>query len=160
MGNNEPWTMFEPKRENILSMLHAVQAGEASTTHIPTEKLAAVAKYVGIPPAELEGIASFYRAYARRPRGRHIIRLCDSLSCRIRGAVDVYRYVVERLGIQNGETTSDGLFSLEVVNCLGSCDTAPNLMIDGTLIPDATPERVERALLTFGAAERGLEVHR
>ena len=141
-----PWTAFAPKRENILAMLHAVQSADAEASHVSTEALASVAKYVGVPLAELEGIASFYGAYARKPRGRRIIRLCDSLSCRVCGSVDVYRHLSELLGVGDGETTADGRFTLEVVNCLGSCDTAPNLMIDDTLVTNVTPESLRAAL--------------
>lgn len=141
-----PWTAFAPKRENILAMLHAVQSADAEASHVSTESLASVAKYVGIPLAELEGIASFYGAYSRTPRGRHVIRLCDSLSCRVCGSVDVYRHLSELLGVADGETTADGRFTLEVVNCLGSCDTAPNLMIDDTLVPNVTPDSLRAAL--------------
>lgn len=146
MSETKPWTAFEPKRENVLSMLHAIQETHSDSSHIPTEDLSAVAEYVGMPLAELEGVASFYGAFARRPRGRHVIRLCDSLSCRVRGSVDVYNYISDRLGIANGGTTTDGRFSLEVVNCLGSCDTAPNLMIDDTLLTNVTPRAIDEAL--------------
>lgn len=146
MNSAKPWIAFEPKRENVLSMLHAVQEAHVDSSHIPTDDLSAVAEYVGMPIAELEGVASFYGAFARRPRGRHVIRLCDSLSCRVRGSVDVYRYLSDRLGIGNGGTTLDGKFSLEVVNCLGSCDSAPNLMIDDTLLTNVTPGAIDAAL--------------
>jgi NADH:ubiquinone oxidoreductase subunit E len=153
MLSEEPWKAYPPKRENLLSMLHAVQHAHGKTSHIPTEELAAIAAYLGIPLAELDGVTSFYHAFSRKPRGRHVIRLCDSLSCRVRGSVDVYRHIKERLGIGTGETTGDGRYSLEIVNCLGSCDTAPNVMIDDLLLTEVTPERFDRALEEIEVAE-------
>lgn len=154
MNRPKPWTAYEPKRENLLSMLHAVQRTERETTHIPTEDLAGVAEYIGLPMAEVEGIAGFYQAFSRTPRGTHVIRLCDSLSCRVRGSVDVYRHIKGRLGIGNGETTGDGRYSLEVVNCLGSCDTAPNVMIDDHLLTHVTPESFNEALESLEALDK------
>lgn len=153
MPSEEPWKAYPPKRENLLSMLHAAQQAHGETSHIPTEELGAIAEYLDIPLAELDGVTSFYQAFSREPRGRHVIRLCDSLSCRIRGSVDVYRHVKERLGISRGETTPDGRYSLEIVNCLGSCDTAPNVMIDDMLLTEVTPERFDTALRDVEAAE-------
>lgn len=149
----EPWTVYPPKRENLLAMLHATQKAHRSTSHIPTEELAAIAEYLGIPLAEIEGVTSFYHAFAREPRGRHVIRLCDSLSCRVRGSLDVYRHIKSRLGIPRGETSNDGRYSLEIVNCLGSCDTAPNVMIDDTLLTEVTPESFDTALKEIEAVE-------
>lgn len=153
MDPAEPWKMYPPKRENLLAMLHAAQGAHRGTSHIPTEELAAIAEYLDIPLAELEGVTSFYHAFARKPRGRHVIRLCDSLSCRVRGSLDVYRHIKSRLDLRNGETSADGRYSLEIVNCLGSCDTAPNVMIDDTLLTEVTPERFDRALEEIEAAE-------
>lgn len=153
MRTEEPWKAYPPKRENLLSMLHAAQKAHGETSHIPTEELAAIAEYLDIPLAELDGVTSFYQAFSRVPRGRHVIRLCDSLSCRVRGSVDVYRHIKGRLGIGRGETTGDGRYSLEIVNCLGSCDTAPNVMIDDLLITEVTPERFDSALREIDAEE-------
>lgn len=146
MSTQEPWKAYPPKRENLLSMLHATQKAHGESSHIPTKDLADIAAYLDMPLAELDGVTSFYQAFSRKPRGRHVIRLCDSLSCRVRGSVDVYRHIKERLGIARGETTDDGRYTLEIVNCLGSCDTAPNVMIDETLLTEVTPERLDRAL--------------
>jgi NADH:ubiquinone oxidoreductase subunit E len=146
MHTKEPWTAYEPKRENILSMLHETQRRHADTTHIPTDDLARLSEYVGVPLAEMEGIAGFYQAFSRKPRARHVIRLCDSLSCRVRGSVDIYRHIRAKLGAGSGESSADGRYYLEIVNCLGSCDTAPNVMIDDLLLTNVTPQTFDRAI--------------
>jgi len=74
--------------------------------------LSSIARECKIPVAGLDGIVSFYTLFSREPRGRHVIRLCDSLSCRICGSLDIYRYIRKRLGISRGMTTGDGLFTL------------------------------------------------
>jgi len=108
-----------------------------------------LARELEMPLAEVDGIASFYRMLSRRPRGRHVIRLCDSLSCRINDSLDIYYHLHKRLGISKNETTPDGKFSLEIVNCLGCCDTSPNMMIDSTLYRGLTLERVDEILDSF-----------
>lgn len=142
----EPWRELSPQRENIIKMLHAAQAQATDTSSIPDGTLAAIAEYLGISLAEVAGVVTFYQAFSRKPRGRHVIRLCDSLTCRIRSSLPVYQRLRSILGIGRGETTPDGVFTLEIVNCLGSCDTAPNLMIDDRLYESVTPDQVEAIL--------------
>ena len=145
MTTGKPWDRFEPRRENILKMFHAAQE-DGPTSRIGDEALAGIAEYLGISLAEASGVLSFYQAFSREPRGQHVIRLCDSLSCRISGSLDVYQAFRRALGIGRGETTADGRFTLEVVNCLGSCDTAPNVMIDGTLYTSVAPSDIDTIL--------------
>jgi NADH-quinone oxidoreductase E subunit len=137
---------IEPRRENILLMLHEAQRARSSHNYITDEDLAGIAEKLDIPLAEAEGVLSFYRSFSRTPRGRYIIRVCDSLSCRIKGSLDVYHHLRARLGIKPGETTADGMYSLEVVNCLGSCDTAPNMMVNDTLHTHLDAERIDEIL--------------
>ncbi|HOV64072.1 MAG TPA: NAD(P)H-dependent oxidoreductase subunit E, partial [Spirochaetia bacterium] len=129
MVSPEIWSKYPPRKDNILLILHAIQDAHKEDNYIPDEDVAEVAKYLDLPLSEVDGIVTFYKMFSRKPRGRYIIRLCDSLSCRICGSLDMYQYLQMMLGIQNHGTTADRMFSLEIVNCLGCCDTAPNLMI-------------------------------
>lgn len=154
MHTPEPWTRFEPRRENIIKMLHAAQEEPDARSSVSDEVLACIAEYLDIPLAEAAGVVSFYQSFSRRPRGRHVVRVCDSLSCRIRGSIAVYDRLRARLGVGRNETTPDGEFTLEIVNCLGSCDTAPNVMIDDTLYERVTPEEVDALLDSVAGAGR------
>ncbi|MFW5686015.1 MAG: NAD(P)H-dependent oxidoreductase subunit E [Spirochaetota bacterium] len=153
MATAEPWRAFPPRRENIIKMLHAAQVDAGDASHVSDRQLARIAEYVGIPLAEAAGVATFYQRFSRRPRGRHVVRVCDSLSCRIRRSLSVYSRLRELLAIGRDETTPDGMFTLEIVNCLGSCDTAPNLMIDDRLYEHVTAESVEAILAEAAVAE-------
>lgn len=146
MSAHEIIARFEPRKENILLMFHALQDRDEDTSHIPAEDLAAVGAYLGISLAEVEGVLSFYQAFSPTPRGAYVLRLCDSLSCRICGSLDLYHYLRDKLGIREGETTADGLFTLEVVNCLGCCDRAPNLMVNDALLDVSTVEELDTVL--------------
>ena len=98
---------------------------------------------------ELEGVATFYTLIYRRPVGRHIIRMCDSVSCWIMGYEKIFAHLNEALGIRMGETTGDGRFTLLPSACLGVCDHAPALMIDDDLITDWDPADAERILARY-----------
>ncbi|MFW5742620.1 MAG: NAD(P)H-dependent oxidoreductase subunit E [Spirochaetota bacterium] len=154
MHASEPWARFEPRRENIIKMLHAAQEEAGACSSVSDEALARIAEYLDIPLAEAAGVVSFYQSFSRRPRGRHVVRVCDSLSCRIGGSIGVYDRLCERLGVGRNGTTPDGEFTLEIVNCLGSCDTAPNVMIDDRLYERVTPEHVDELLDSVVGAGR------
>ena len=82
--------------------------------------------------AQLYSMATFYKALSLKPKGRHIIKVCNGTACHIRGAVNLVTGLQRELGINPGETTDDGAFSVEMVNCLGSCALAPVMLVDGT----------------------------
>lgn len=156
INGDEPWKRYPPRRENILKMLHAAQDTDTQSSSISDEALSGIARYLGISLAEANGVLSFYQRFSRAPRGRHVIRICDSLTCRVTGSLEVYQRLRTRLGIGRGETTADGMFTLEIVNCLGSCDTAPNLMIDDRLYERVSAEEVDTILASIGAHEEAV----
>jgi NADH-quinone oxidoreductase subunit E len=102
--------------------------------------LAEVGAYLGIPREELEGVATFYNLLFRKPVGRHVIRLCDSVSCWLMGGTAVDRALGEKHGLIMGDTTADGRYTLVTIPCLGACDRAPVMLVDedlhGNLDPD------------------------
>ena len=97
---------------------------------ISEESMAYAAGKIGVSPAFVAGVVSFYTMFHRRPVGRHHIQVCRTLSCMLRGGYEVMRHLEDRLGIKKGETTPDGRFSLTFVECLGACDTAPCAQIN------------------------------
>ncbi|HET9147829.1 MAG TPA: NADH-quinone oxidoreductase subunit NuoE [Acetobacteraceae bacterium] len=108
--------------------------------------LAEIAALLEMSPAELEGVATFYNLIFRRPVGRRVIFLCDSVSCWIMGRDAVQARLRERLGIGPGETTADGEYTLLPIVCLGCCDHAPAMLIDDALHGDLDPARVDALL--------------
>jgi NADH-quinone oxidoreductase subunit E len=108
-----------------------------------------IAAFLGIDAAEIEAIATFYSLIFRKPVGRHVILLCDSVSCWIMGYRDLRTYLTERLGIGLGETTPDGRFTLLPTVCLGACELAPAMLVDGTLHGNLTPKRIDAILADY-----------
>lgn len=116
--------------------------------YIPREGLNALAEYLGCPVSSLYAMATFYKALSLVPKGEHIIKCCDGTACHIRGASTLIDGVERELGISPGETTSDGLFSFETVNCLGSCAMAPVLVVDDVYYGRVTPEKLKGIIQT------------
>lgn len=114
--------------------------------YVSDEALADLADLLGISVHELDSVATFYNLIYRRPVGRHVILLCDSVSCWIMGYESVRDHLTEKLGIGLGQTTADGRFTLLTVPCLGACDEAPAMMVDEDLHGHLTPERIDRIL--------------
>ncbi len=113
---------------------------------VSDESIQDVAELLGMTPADVDGVATFYNLIFRRPVGRHVILVCDSVSCWIMGYDRVSEHLCKRLGVGLGETTADGRFTLLPVVCLGTCDHAPAMMIDSDLHQDLDPEKVDMAL--------------
>jgi NADH-quinone oxidoreductase subunit E len=137
---------YEERRAACLDALKIVQRHRG---WVPDEELADVARMLEMSPAELDTVATFYNLMFRRPVGRHVILLCDSVSCWIMGYERVRAALEQHLGIGFGETTADGRFTLLPTVCLGACDRAPVLMIDETLHEDVDIERLEPLLTRY-----------
>ena len=129
--------------------IEALKIVQAHRGWVSDEALGAVARLLEMSPAELDGVATFYNLIFRRPVGRHVILVCDSVSCWIMGYENIADHLKKRLGIDFGETTADGRFTLLPQVCLGACDRAPVMMIDDQLFGELDAERIDRILETF-----------
>jgi len=124
---------------NLISVLHKVQA---QFGHLAPAQLDAVAQLLQVPAAKVAGVASFYHFFRLQPRGRFMINVCLGTACYVKGADRVAQKLMDELGIQWGETTKDGIFTLEGSRCLGTCGLAPVLMIDNEVHANVTPDQV------------------
>ena len=111
-----------------------------------SEEITEIAELLKMTPDELDSIATFYSLIYRKPVGRHVILVCDSVSCWITGYDSVQECLTEILGIIPGETTEDGRFTLLPIACLGACDQGPAMMVDGELYTDLDPEKIEAVI--------------
>ena len=123
--------------------------------YIPRECLEEVSKYLGIKLSALYAMATFYRALSLKPKGKHIIKVCDGTACHIRGAPVLLDTLERILKIKAGETTRDGSFSVETVNCLGACAIAPVMVVDGNYHPKVKPDEVDAILKTYRTPKQG-----
>ena len=112
-------------------LMAALQDIQESFGHLPAEALRVVAERTGRSMADVFGVATFYRSFSLAPKGKHLIRVCAGTACHVRGAPRIIAEFEHRLGVRQGDTTSDGEFTLEVVNCLGACALGPVVVADG-----------------------------
>ena len=134
--------------DNLLSILHELQ-NTHEQHYLTTEGMSAVAKHLGVPAGYVYGVASFYTMFSLKPRGRFIIRVCQSPPCHLLGSTNVSKELIKELGIGFGETTGDGLFTLEMSSCLGVCGVAPAMMINDEVYGNLTESRIREIIDTM-----------
>ena len=137
---------YEDPRAASIEALKIVQKERG---WVPDGAADAIGEILGIPASDVEGVATFYSQIFRQPVGRHIIRVCDSMTCYVGGHESVVAEMHKQLGIGLGETTSDSRFTLLPVCCLGNCDKAPALMIDDDTFGDVQPDGVAKLLEAY-----------
>lgn len=126
--------------------LEALKTVQRFRGFVSDEAIVEVAALLSMTPDELEGIATFFTFIFRKPVGRNIILLCDSVACWMLGYDHIRFHLEERLGIGLGETTTDGRFTLLPVSCIGACDRAPAVMINGKIFGDLDGDKLDEIL--------------
>ena len=135
---------YPTARALLLPALHMVQKENGGW--LPEPALLALADYLALPPSDVMGVVTFYDMYHERPVGRHRIRVCTNLSCMLRGSEEIMEALAGELGVEEGVVTGDGRCSFVHFECLGSCDTAPMMMVDDDYHENLTPESVREIL--------------
>ncbi|WP_172970714.1 NADH-quinone oxidoreductase subunit NuoE [Pseudomonas marincola] len=154
------FTLSETERSAIEHEMHHYEDPRAASIEalkivqqqrgwVPDGASEAIGEVLGISAADVEGVATFYSQIFRQPVGRHIIRICDSMTCFIGGHENVLERIKDQLGIVPGQTTADGRFTLLPVCCLGNCDKAPAMMVDDDTFGNVDPTTVEQLLEAY-----------
>ncbi|MGI6642451.1 MAG: NADH-quinone oxidoreductase subunit NuoE [Bacillota bacterium] len=133
-------------RGSLIQVLHYVQE---RLGYVPKDIQVKVADELGAPLSEVHGVITFYSLFREKPRGKYIISTCQGTACYVRGAPDVLLRLEKELGIRAGDSTDDGLFTLEVVRCLGACGLAPVLMVNQDTYGRVTADKVPGILETY-----------
>ena len=134
---------FAGDSNNLISFL---QAAQDIYGYLPKDVLYYIAEKVGVSPADAMGVATFYSQFRLQPIGKYLIMCCQGTACHVNGSEIICRTIEEHLGIQNGQTTEDGLFTLENVACLGCCSLAPVMTVNGEAYGSLTPSKVKQVL--------------
>ena len=134
---------YRGKKGALIPLLQDVQGHYG---YVPKEAIDLIAKELSIYHVEIYGILTFYAQFYLQPRGKHIIRICLGTACHVMGGKDIMDYLSEKLGICEGETTRDGLFTIERVACLGCCGMAPVVVIDETFYGNITQQKFDEIL--------------
>lgn len=136
-----------PRKE--AAMLPVLYLAQREFGHLGPQAIEYVAKLMGQPPARVHGVVSFYTMFNMKPIGRHHIQICRTLPCALRGAERITAFIKRRLGVEPGQTTPDGRFTLSEVECLASCGTAPMMQINDDYYENLTDEKVTEILASL-----------
>ena len=141
------------KKSNLIAILQKVQE---EYRYLPEDALIYIGtKMEGLSPATVFGVATFYAQFSLDPKGKYEIKVCDGTACHVRGSMPVLNAIKAHLNLQDGQmTTSDGLFSLETVSCLGACGLAPVCVINDKVHPQMTSDAIKVILDTLLNGER------
>jgi len=138
------------RRSALMPLLWEVQRAER---HISEARVEEIAHILNLHPTEVKGVMSFYSTYHEHPVGKYHLQICSTLSCSLTGSDEMYDFISEETGLVNGETSRDGLFSIQKVECLGSCGTAPVLQVNDTYYERVTRSRCKALLEAFRRGE-------
>ncbi|MBP3330704.1 MAG: NADH-quinone oxidoreductase subunit NuoE [Clostridia bacterium] len=128
------------------SLITILQKAQEIYGYLPTDVIYHIAKMTNSTPAKVMGVATFYTQFRFRPVGKYLIMLCQGTACHVNGSERIEKTIKEELGISDGETTADGLFTLKNVACLGCCSLSPVMMINEETYGSLTPEKVKSIL--------------
>tara|TARA_R110000787_G_scaffold20281_28_gene60466 strand:+ start:4295 stop:4822 length:528 start_codon:yes stop_codon:yes gene_type:complete len=157
LNKAEPFVLSDAERAEIAEEMHhypdtraasigALKIVQKYRGWVPDAAIGSIASMIGTDAADLEGVATFYSLIFRQPVGRHVITVCDSISCHLTGYDELRDGLESRLGIKMGQTTPDQKFTLLPICCLGNCDRGPTLMIDEDLHSDVSVSGIDKIL--------------
>jgi NADH-quinone oxidoreductase subunit E len=144
---------FDYKKSYLIAMLQKVQS---IYKYLPEEAMTYIGEHVdGLSPATVFGVATFYAQFSLEPKGKYEIKVCDGTACHVRGSLPVLNAIKEKIKLEEGKfTTKDGLFTLEIVSCLGACGLAPVVVINEKVYPQMTPDAIAIVLDTLMKEEQ------
>jgi NADH-quinone oxidoreductase subunit E len=143
------WIAKYPEDQRQSAVMRALMLVQEAQGYLTEEAMDAIAAYLNMPAIAVYEVATFYSMYEQAPTGRHLINVCTNISCKLRDADGVVRYLEENLGIKLGETTPDNRFTLRSVECLGACVHAPMMQIDKEYHENLTPEKIDAVLAEY-----------
>ncbi len=135
-------------------LIPLLQQAQSEDGYLRRERLEQIHRDSGIPLSHIYGVATFYAQFRLKPVGKYLLRVCHGTACHVGGAVELGQAVEKHLGVPSGETTPDGLFSVETVSCLGCCSLAPVLMIGQTTFGNLSPAAAVKAVRKYQKGER------
>ena len=139
---------YDYKKSYLIAMLQQVQA---IYKYLPEEAMTYIGEHVdGLSPATVFGVATFYAQFSLEPKGKYEIKVCDGTACHVRGSLPVLEAIKEKIKLEDGKfTTKDGLFTLEIVSCLGACGLAPVVVINEKVYPQMTSDAIKIVIDTI-----------
>jgi NADH-quinone oxidoreductase subunit E len=131
------------------ALIPLLQSAQDTYGFIPEAAIDHISEVVGIPPADIYGVITFYSQFRLKPLGRHVIKLCDGTACHVNNSKSIISAVEEYLHLENDDTTDDGMFTLQKVACLGCCSLAPAVMVNEETYGRLTPKKITQILKEY-----------
>ncbi len=152
--NQKVFSLIEKYKNEKRALISILQEIQAEFNYLPQDILRVVAKTLNVPLIDVVGVATFYRAFSLKPRGKHLITVCLGTACHVRGGPKILEEFERQLKIKSGETTSDNQFSLETVACLGCCAIGPVVVVDGNYHAQTNIRKVNLILKKYIKKEK------
>jgi len=143
--------IVEGRRSQPNQLIEVLQDVQKNYGYISKEAIQTVSRDLGVPLIEVYRVASFYKAFRLKPSGKNVVTMCMGTACHVRGARLLLDQATGQLGVKSGEVTSDGLFSVEHVNCLGACALGPIVTENGSYHHHMTPGKLRKLIETLGS---------
>ncbi len=135
-------------------LIPLLQSAQDHFGYIPRRAINYISTVTGVPESEIYGVITFYSQFRLKPMGKHVIRACAGTACHVSGAQLILETIQDELGIEEGETTEDGLFTLNTVACIGCCSLAPVIMVDDNTHGRLTPAEVRKVIRKYKRGEK------
>jgi len=138
---------YAGRRGSVIPVLQKVQE---RIGYLPPEVMKRIGERLGVPPAQIFGVASFYAQFRMEPVGRYVVKVCHGTACHVQGAGAITDAICDELGVTDGATTKDGKFTVESVACLGCCSLAPVIMVEDNTYGRLTPDEARKIVREYG----------
>ena len=117
--------------------------------YVSEKNIHAISQGLGVPLVDVVGVVTFYSAFKQKIPGKHVLRICSGTACHVKGSAALKEHLVRKLGVGEGETTKDGVFTVESVNCIGACAKAPSMMIDEKVFGELTIKKIDKIISEY-----------
>lgn len=134
--------ILKNREKSSRELIEVLQDLQETHSYLPEKELREVSKKLEVPIIEVFRVANFYKAFTLKPRGKHLLTVCMGTACHVRGAPKLADEILGQLNVKPGETTKDGEFTVEIVNCLGACALGPIAILDGKYYDNMTPRKL------------------
>jgi NADH:ubiquinone oxidoreductase subunit E len=151
MSHDTLASILEGRRSQPHQLIEVLQDVQKHHGYIPEEAMRTVSEELGVPLMEVYSVASFYKAFSLKPRGKNVITICTGTACHVRGSKLILNQAIGQLGVKPSEITEDGLFTIEHVNCLGACALAPVVTENGSTHHHMNPGKVRKLIKKLGS---------
>jgi NADH:ubiquinone oxidoreductase subunit E len=152
-------TLFEGRRSQPHQLIEVLQDVQETFGYISADAMNATAQELGVPLMEVYRVASFYKAFSLKPKGKNLITICMGTACHVRGAKLLLNQALGQLKVEPGDVTDDGLFTVENVNCLGACALGPIMVNNGTYYHHMSPGKLRRKIDAVSKSEKEGTTH-